>query len=156
MTDPRDLIQRLADVLDEHARDCGDQEQARSLASEARAYLATPEPAAGPTDEDLAQYCHEWFYGNPDRTEIDPVDLCRGALARYGHQPLQPIPLSARLPGPEDCDGEGRCWWWIIEQPGQFPHWIYAPREVVSWAGYMAWLPHYALPLPMINSSEES
>ena len=44
------------------------------------------------------------------------VDHVRAALAKWGNHPefpdssTQPIPLSERLPGPEDCDEQGRCW----------------------------------------------
>jgi hypothetical protein len=53
MTDPRDLIQRLADELD-HYRQLlmDDRRETHALATEARVYLAQPEPE-GPTDEDL-------------------------------------------------------------------------------------------------------
>ena len=53
---------------------------------------------------------------------------------------LPPVPVSERLPGPEDCDAEGRCWWWdgewgLVEQ---------------RFADYIVthWLPIHALPLP--------
>ena len=65
MTNPRDLIKRLADIadaLDGRKLLVSDQGQAmdgftalanfRALADEARAYLAQPEPE-GPTDEDI-------------------------------------------------------------------------------------------------------
>jgi len=35
----------------------------------------------------------------------------RTVLARRGRPTPQPISVSERLPGPEDCDEEGKCWW---------------------------------------------
>jgi hypothetical protein len=67
-------------------------------------------------------------------------------LQRYGRLAIEPVPVSERLPGPGDCDAEGRCWWWIVDQPGELPHWIYCTLEVLSWTNFTAWLPHYALP----------
>jgi hypothetical protein len=61
---------------------------------------------------------------------------------------IKPVPVAERLPEPEDCDAEGRCWWWIVDQPGELPHWIYCQLEVLSWTNFTAWLPHYALPVP--------
>ena len=77
------------------------------------------------------------------------VDLARAVLARWGHQPAppaqrhpQPVPVSERLPGPEDCDGEGLCWVWN--------------RTAYTWGVFRLdptvhshWLPANALPLPL-------
>jgi hypothetical protein len=119
--------------------------------------LAQPEPE-GPTDEELLRtyglakrdHCYEGPIDDwPNRAErAATVHGLRAVLARWGRPAIEPVPVSERLPGPEDCDAEGRCWWWIVDQPGEFPHWIYAPIEAQSWAGYSAWLPHHALPVP--------
>ena len=65
----------------------------------------------------------------------------------------QPIPLTERLPGPEDCDAEGRCWWWYPARDGNAPTYGYWAHEDAAterarheWPA--AWLPHHALPLP--------
>ena len=154
MTDPRDLIQRLADALAAHHQLPG----RVPLITEARAYLATPEPAAGPTDEELLSVddlCGSWnaqadAANSWDELAMDEIIWFaqQQALARWGHQPPQPIPLSERLPGPEDCDAEGRCWllgkierdWRLISatNPG-IPKLTYV---------FSHWLPHRALPLP--------
>jgi hypothetical protein len=53
----------------------------------------------------------------------DALAFARAVLARWGTpnsaevrrsmgDAPQPIPVSKRLPGPEDCDAEGRCWWY--------------------------------------------
>jgi hypothetical protein len=74
--------------------------------------------------------------------------------AALGRPTIEPVPVSERLPGPEDCDAEGRCWWWIVDQPGELPHWIYCTLEVLSWTNFTAWLPHYALPVPQQQEVE--
>ena len=61
----------------------------------------------------------------------------------------EPIPLDKRQPTEADCDSDQKCWWWIVDDPGQYPYWIYAPIEASSWAAYTHWLPYWALPVPM-------
>jgi hypothetical protein len=63
-----------------------------------------------------------------------------------------PVPVSERLPGPEDCDAEGRCWWWHEETGDVLPHWVFAPAEIVE-NQYLAWLPHWALPVPGVEGA---
>jgi hypothetical protein len=58
--------------------------------------------------------------------------------------PASPVPVSERLPGAEDCDAEGLCWWWS--------------RDITAWCLCFAadgdssewthWLPHWAIPQP--------
>ena len=100
-----------APVLDEGVKD------EQRLVVKARAALDQPEPKEQvlarvefaerefncPSDMVLRQYCDDWFYGDPGRSEVDPVDLCRGAIKLFAQIPA-PIPLSERLPRPEDCD----------------------------------------------------
>jgi hypothetical protein len=61
----------------------------------------------------------------------------------------QPVPVSERLPGPEDCDAEGRCW---MFDPCDRGWWCY--REALPSDGdpepFTHWLPHWALPAPAI------
>jgi len=61
---------------------------------------------------------------------------------------IEPVPVDERLPGPEHCDDQGRCWmcgkvdgdWRLIsiDNPG-VPQLKYA---------FSHWLPHWALPVP--------
>jgi hypothetical protein len=79
------------------------------------------------------------------------------AAAALAQQHPQPIPVSERLPGPEDCDAEGRCWWWRPSHPesGYSEGWMLRPR---AWGGgrydfddclmHTQWLPAHALPAP--------
>lgn len=58
-----------------------------------------------------------------------------------------PVPVAERSPEPEDCDGEGRCWWWnpptYLAGTGW---WEFEPYEWIEDATH--WLPAHALPLP--------
>ena len=75
---------------------------------------------------------------------------------------IKPVSVAERLPGPDDCDGKGRCW---IFDPGDHvsgPVWAFEGSEEFQWLktqdedkvqqasqrGRLTWLPHYALPLP--------
>jgi hypothetical protein len=57
----------------------------------------------------------------------------------------EPVPVSERLPGPEDCDGDGRCW---LIGP-RFPTWdLSYPPKTTSSTMWTHWLTATALPLP--------
>jgi hypothetical protein len=76
------------------------------------------------------------------------VDHARAVLAKWGTLTPQPVAVSERLPGPEDCDEQGRCWmfgnvegdWRLIStiNPG-IPKLKYC---------FSHWLPANALPTP--------
>jgi hypothetical protein len=101
--------------------------------------------------------CREVF----ERQEtFDHRAFARTVLTRYGRPTFQPIPVSERLPGPEDCcpnprTGQGRwCWGWV--QPGgmdrddPIPYsgcWRMMRWEWLS-AEALAWAPWWAFPLP--------
>jgi hypothetical protein len=74
----------------------------------------------------------------------------RHALARWGRPTIKPVPVAERLPEAEDCDAEGRCWWFCpaaILPSGQCAYWCLAPADGSrSW--FTHWLPHHALPIP--------
>jgi hypothetical protein len=69
----------------------------------------------------------------------------------------KPVPVSERLPGLEDCDALGRCWWFCpasFLENGMCAYWCLAPGYQVPPKTYWThWLPHHALPVP---SSQES
>ena len=75
------------------------------------------------------------------------VHHCRAVLAGWGRPAVEPVPVSERLPRPEDCDDQGRCWW--LDRPMR-----YAPAWVLKRPGggllhpFIAWAPHWALPVP--------
>ena len=78
------------------------------------------------------------------------VDLARAVLARWGRLAAAPVPLSERLPGPEDCDEQGRCWLGGHQIGSGTPTWLLG---YPAWAErfpdvHRFWLPAHALPTP--------
>lgn len=143
------------------------------LAKRTRAALAEPEPEV-PTDEeimelmsqqmrdDLAAAARALSGFDPDNVKAasvfriilnrHSVDHARAVLARWGNHPespdssTQPIPVSERLPGAEDCDAKGRCWAWKLDDEDDAWHlelkeWINSP-----WTTH--WLPAHVLSQP--------
>ncbi len=58
-------------------------------------------------------------------------------------EPQGPVPVIERLPGPEDCDVDGRCWWWDDDEDA----WVLHTR-LIRLQPWIHWLPHHALPVP--------
>ena len=86
----------------------------------------------------------------------DLIPAIEYAIARWGTLTPQPVPVSERLPGPEDCDEQGRCWAWRSFDPevddlGKF--WLRIPCE---WLGnyfrFTHWLSANALPTPEVTN----
>ena len=118
---------------------------------------AQPEPAA-PTDEALANFSG-WFcrnYPGPDTIIHKPewhapkvFRAAADAIARYGTPAIQPVPVSERLPGPEDCDGDGRCWMlYRSTSMNRTATWSFAHSRCILDAPYTHWLPANSLPTP--------
>ena len=59
----------------------------------------------------------------------------------------QPIPVSERLPGPGDCDAEGRCWWGVFQDDELLMRAWHLERQTAVWR-FACWLPAHALPVP--------
>ena len=62
-------------------------------------------------------------------------------------EPQGPVPVAERLPVPEDCDAEGRCYawdgyWWLVFSA------VLEEDDTGAGDGYTHWLPHHALPVP--------
>ncbi len=116
------------------------------------AALAEPEPE-GPTDDELLEVAAKalGYKSIPsDETCLtaeagELLAYARAVLARWGRPAIKPVPVSERLPGPEDCDAEGMCWWWCHRHESWEFH--------SSQDHYMHWLPHWALPVPTPNES---
>jgi hypothetical protein len=152
MTDFRALCARMADELD-HYRQLlmDDRREAHALATEARAALAQPEPQGPePTDQELWEL-YDDMGGYPENCAWCS-NYARAVLARWGRPAIEPVPVSKRLPGPEDCDAEGRCWTGssdFIDETGARPV-PYPASWELRWIlnEDTHWLPHWALPVP--------
>ena len=68
-------------------------------------------------------------------------ETIRAALARWGRPTPQPVAVSERLPGPEDCEA-GECWGWDVAAEA----WNRTHYAVCN--HYTHWLPANALPTP--------
>jgi hypothetical protein len=86
----------------------------------------------------------------PYEQDPDPDLIVRARAALAQPEPqgpsrpaIEPVPVSERLPGPEDCDPSSQCWWFTPSEE----KWIFWP---IKWAGPECshWLPHWALPVP--------
>jgi hypothetical protein len=124
-----------------------------ALVQRARAALAQPEPQ-GPTDEEIRDLW-SWAAGQ-DQGPWPTQQHCfaRAVLTRWGRPAIQLVPVSERLPGAEDCDADGRCWWGVPAET------VDPDDERVSAAGWALvgvmpdathWLPWHALPVPEVR-----
>lgn len=148
----------------------GDGDEDEGLFDRARTALAQPESEA-PTDKELLELMPKTMrdefaavsevYSTATGGQVKPglfrvvlntvaLEYARAVHAAAQHlTTIEPVPV-ADCPWERKgwCDSEGKCWWWIVDQPGEFPHWIYAPIEAMGWSNYQACLPHYALQMP--------
>jgi hypothetical protein len=72
--------------------------------------------------------------------------------AAVAHPTIEPAPVSERLPGREDCDAEGRCWWLTLAvadggRGGYSTFWELTTFKAAARCT-SHWLPHHALPVP--------
>jgi hypothetical protein len=136
---------------------------------EYRGLLAQPEPQ-GPTQAELRTFACKWWHSfgfvkNKATCtwvidQIAPehfVDFSRDLLARWGRPAIEPVPVSERLPVPEDCDAEGRCWFFHTSTIGG-NEWFLSQLPKVSewyrWQSITHWLPHWALPVPGVEGAD--
>jgi hypothetical protein len=131
---PTDSIPQLVERLQNLAE----------LANRARAALAQPEPQ-GPTGDDMNDLADDLL--GIVLPEGSGARLITRALELWGRPAIEPVPVSERLPGPEDCDAEGKCWWF--------------DRECDTWSfneGRLEeethWAPHWALPVPGVEGAD--
>ena len=132
-----------------------------ALAATAAA-LAQPEPE-GPTEKqvmDLADDCAfdrqeisgfdggRTFHGHGwECTDAQLVTFATALITRYARPAIEPVPVSERLPEPEDCDAEGRCWWEFEGSDDYEPCWALRKMHGIPFDS-THWLPCHALPLP--------
>ncbi len=65
-----------------------------------------------------------------------------------------PVPVSERLPGPEDCNAEGRCWWFTETYPRPVGPGAKFWELARFCPGSVHWLPAHAIPLPQAGEGE--
>jgi hypothetical protein len=169
MTEPtfRALCVELVDIATAHCHPDDDAVgYCAAVLSRARAALAQTEPQ-GPTDEELLELMPETMRDEfgyaakvcSDATggQVKPgifrlclnhaaLEYARAVLARWGRPAIEPVPVSERLPGPEDCDAEGRCW--VFDDMLGLPSWTLVKVLGKNLEPDMTWLPHWALPVP--------
>jgi hypothetical protein len=142
----------------------------------------TPQPAAiaqqadDPTDDELlraygaAKRSHQYDGPSddwPNRAErAATVYGLRAVLTRHGRPTFQPIPVSERLPGPQDCtpwpDTTTISWCWVAtDDDGEWGWNQYSigPSDfgdnlsrIMRGRGYTHWAPWWAFPLPGSHS----
>ena len=93
-----------------------------------------------PTDEEIEQWqldcCdatrkgkaeHYWSF---EVQMHDGCDIVRAALDKWGKpQNVDPIPLSERKPGPEDCSESNLCWFWLPDEHEGLGQWQLQHRD---------------------------
>ena len=62
--------------------------------------------------EELTTTLEYTWDGRRPKVIQELIERARAVLACYGTPANEPVPVSERLPEPEDLDGDGRCWWW--------------------------------------------
>ena len=101
------------------------------------------------TEPDFRALCAElldWLRLTDNPPE-EVINRARAVFARWGRLAIEPVPVSERLPGAEDCDAEGRCWCFNpVTSAGGIFWWSFEPLDYVEDATH--WLPHWALPVP--------
>ena len=109
-----------------------------------------PEGEVGELVDLIRQIALAW---EPDACLLG--NMTAGQLARAADLLAQrhpaPVPVSERLPQAEDCDAEGRCWWYRVEEDGVGEWFQRVPcQSAEDFILYRIthWLPFHALPLP--------
>ena len=168
-TDYRSLCAELAEALHEHT--CLYEGHESDLVTRARAVLArwghpTPQPVAVAPYREVADLVVWLEDHSAECLELDQPEWSQSIAqaARFLHLYLkatpQPVAISERLPKPEDCDVEGRCWLWERDCGYSGCKWALVDR---TWSlsqsdedlsVYTHWLPFHALPLPEQEVSE--
>ena len=84
-----------------------------------------------PTSSDFRALCaelavdlEEWMVATDHRppSSVELLNRARAELATPPPEPVAPIPVSERLPGPEDLDPNGRCW--VYQNEKSTTHWL--------------------------------
>ena len=115
-------------------------------------YIRVPEIATESQIRSAAQYLVK-----KQNCDGDLIPAIKYAIARWGRPTPQPVPVSERLPEPNDCNDEGYCWWWRTDEVGEWWEFLYLRdardhNRRCGLARYTHWLPYHAIPnLPNPN-----
>lgn len=104
---------------------------------------------------------------SPDQIDESDIPYVRADLQRYGHPTITPIPISERLPGPEDCapwpdEPEANHWCWLAKVADGGWEWsqvsalgipAWRLERVLAGGGWTHWLPHWALSVPATSGT---
>lgn len=90
---------------------------------------------------------------------VKPKIKSIAAELRNIRREMEPVPLSERLPGPEDCDADGQCWLWRTDGIEEFWELVIPSYNIheYNWTSqwkYTHWLPAHALPVPQQESRQ--
>jgi hypothetical protein len=153
-----ELIEDVCYLIDCVDHDCCDPValmECREHLSQTRTTLAQPEPEGVGEVKELVDWLNASAREWADLGEYDEGSKCHRAadiLTRHARPTIKPVPVAERLPGPEDCDAEGRCWWLTLAvadggRGGYSTFWeLTTFKAAVRCASH--WLPHHALPVP--------
>jgi hypothetical protein len=160
MTTPdyKQLCVELLSALEDEASNWNLDPADHPLVDRARAALAAePEP---PADKEVAEFIAQLKRYAEEGTPLRlmPFIVARAAdlLERLAvTEMVGPVPVSARLPGPEDCDEKGQVWAWRLFDPedddnGDF--WALIPSKWLDTRLWSHWLPATALAEPAPSS----
>jgi hypothetical protein len=160
--DRNDLVRRLCDMAQAFDRSSPEEFKKFWYGS----CLAQPEPAEL-TDQEVAdafaQGCRDGAINSGQPAFLRGARAAIAAdRARYGTPAIQPVPVSERAPRTEDCDAEGRCWWWHPDhKEDDFddgwillnPKWADGRRDSDDSLIYSHWLPANAQPTPQTTNA---
>jgi hypothetical protein len=146
-----ELVTALRERIDDKSTPSPQYVNAIHLIDRTATALAQPEPQ-GPTDEELLNLGNDLM---GDCLPCDPdllLAFARAVFTRWGRPAIEPVPVSERLPGAEDCIRRGDDdWCWGQERSlltGQAAA-RWRLMRVSSLADEaVAWAPHWAFPVP--------
>jgi hypothetical protein len=143
----------------------------------ARTALAQAEPQ-GPSDEELLELLSrasglpepDSYIVDGGRIMSEPCEIlsfARAVLARWGRPAIEPVAVTERLPGPEDCapwpdDPDANPWAWAGKKVYGGWEWVQLSMQglgsdalrIIAGGGWTHWLPHYTLPVPQQQEVE--
>ncbi len=117
----------------------------------ARALLDQPErqpPVAGEVAASLIELRSTVMGLDQARMYVAAKRVERAADLLQRQHP-QPVAVSERLPGAEDCDEQGRCWLLTVED--EYPQWRLHSIEGAQPGGAMIWVPVDSSPGVMVD-----